>query len=201
MTEIKLPPTGPKWTPLRPTLWGMTSEKRRPRPAAQYGPTGATVAANVRRVREARGLTIYELSGALDRAGRAIAPSAVAKIERKERQVSVDDLMALSVVLGVSPSALLLPVGVEQHDEVEMTGSRPVTAYTAWHWLDGRGPLSLPRGNSVAAGRAVYEELMQYRLFGRPHWLVDMEEEAVDETARLRLRVQELEEQLGGVDG
>lgn len=71
--------------------------------------TGKTVAANVRRLREARGLSTYDLSRALAEAGRPIAPSAIAKVERAERRVDVGDLMALAVVLGVSPVTLLLP--------------------------------------------------------------------------------------------
>ena len=55
---------------MTPTLLLMSDDKRRARPAAQYGPTAETVAQNVRRLREARGLTIYALSGALARFGR-----------------------------------------------------------------------------------------------------------------------------------
>lgn len=86
----------------------MTTD-RRPRPAAQYGPTGHTVAQNVRRLREQRGMSIYALADALDRVGRPILPSAVAKVERQQRQVTVDDLAALASALGVTPAQLLDP--------------------------------------------------------------------------------------------
>lgn len=169
----------------------MTDEKRRPRPAAQYGPTSATVASNVQRLRKRRDLSIYELSGRLKKSGRPIAPSAVAKIERRERQVTVDDLMALASVLGVSPTALLLPVNVEPDEQVEITGSSPVDAFTAWNWIEGGGPLHLPPRD--AGGVALYHAVTEYNLFGRPHWLVEQEGEERDEVNRLRTEQYERE--------
>jgi len=83
------------------------SEDRRPRPATQFGATAERVAANVRALREVRGLSIYSLSDALNGAGRPITPSAVAKIERLERHVTVDDLAALAAALKVTPQQLL----------------------------------------------------------------------------------------------
>lgn len=83
------------------------SDERRPRPATQFGATSEQVAGNVRGLREARGLTIYSLSDALSKAGRPITASAVAKIERLERHVTVDDLTALAAALKVTPQQLL----------------------------------------------------------------------------------------------
>jgi transcriptional regulator with XRE-family HTH domain len=80
---------------------------QRARPAVPYGPTGHAVAANVKRFRELRGLSIYALSDALKEAGRPITPSAVAKIEKQQRQVTVDDLAALAHALGVPPQRML----------------------------------------------------------------------------------------------
>lgn len=85
------------------------STGRRPRPAKEFGEAGETVAANVRRLRMARGLSIYTLSDALSTAGRPIAPAAIGKIERRERQVTVDDLAVLATALGVQPRHLLDP--------------------------------------------------------------------------------------------
>ncbi|WP_344629348.1 helix-turn-helix transcriptional regulator [Streptomyces glaucosporus] len=149
------------------------TEQQRPRTQVTDA-TGKNVAANVRRVREGRGLSTYALSGLLRQAGRPISPSALAKIERAERRVDVGDLMALAVALNIAPSGLLLPVDTDPLDEVEITGSKPVHAIEAWEWIDGRGPLGQP----VSGGAyALYEAVMTYRLFGRPHWLVDMENE------------------------
>jgi transcriptional regulator with XRE-family HTH domain len=138
MTGIKVAPPGQKWTPMSPTLLFMTDEKRRPRPAAQYGPTAETVAQNVRRFRERRGMTIYSLSGALGEAGRPITPSAIAKIEKQQRQVTVDDLTALAKVLEVSPSALLLPPA--DTGPVNVTPATAVPWKAAWRWAHGEEP-------------------------------------------------------------
>lgn len=130
---------------MSPTLLFMSDEKRRPRPAAQYGPTAAAVAANVERFRRARGMTIYSLSGALSEAGRPITPSAIAKIEKQQRQVTVDDLTALADVLDVSPVALLLP---RMPDEpVSITPTKAVPWQVAWRWLLGEQPAFTPDGD------------------------------------------------------
>lgn len=139
----------------------MTDEQRRPRPAAQYGPTAATVAANVERLRKHRGLSIYQLSALLREAGRPITPAAVGKIERQQRQVNVDDLAALAVSFGVSPSALLLPLTDAPEDSIEVTGGGAVPADEAWDWADGKRPLHLPDRDPGTAD-------LEYRLYGRP---------------------------------
>ncbi|MER5384488.1 helix-turn-helix transcriptional regulator [Streptomyces sp. NPDC002688] len=158
---MKVAPERRKWTQMRSTLLLMTNEKRRPRPAAQYGPTAEAVAENVKRIRERRNLTIYSLSGALEKVGRPITPSAVAKIERQQRQVSVDDLAALAVVLGVSPSALLLPLDDAAQSTIEVTGGGAVPADVAWDWADGQRPLHI-------VGKDVGAAWLEYQLYGRP---------------------------------
>lgn len=141
MTRTKVPPQGEKWTHARHTLLFMTDEKRRPRSATQYGPTAQAVAKNVERLRRARNETIYSLSGLLAEAGRPIAPSAIAKLEKQQRQVTVDDLVALAVVLNTSPISLLLPA-VWGDVPVELTSERQVMARTAWRWIRGLSPAS-----------------------------------------------------------
>lgn len=125
------------------------------------GPTSAAVAANTRRVRERRGLSTYQLSRALQEVGRPITPSAISKLERGERRVDVDDLMALAVVLGVSPSALLLPMDDSPNSSVEVTGAGAVSAEDAWDWIDGRRPLRVVHRDVGAA-------LLEFQLYGRP---------------------------------
>lgn len=139
----------------------MPDEKRRPRPAVQYGPTAATVAGNVKRLREIQNMTIYSLSGALETAGRPITPSAVAKIEKMQRQVTVDDLMALAIALEVSPSALLLPLTDDPKVQVEVTGAT-ARADRLWDWVDGNAALK------VALESDRVEQFMRYLLRSRP---------------------------------
>lgn len=166
MTETTVAPSEPKWVPPAHTLWFMTDEQRRARPAAQYGPTAQTVAANVKRLRERTGMTIYKLSALLREAGRPITPAAVGKMEREQRQVTVDDLAALAVIFGVSPSALLLPLTPKDSDPVEVTGGGTVTAGDAWSWVDGERPLRFTEGHER-------QEMVEHQLYGRPQWLYE----------------------------
>src|SRR5690606_8989067 len=131
------------------------------RPAVQYGPTAATVAANVKRIRKARGLSVYTLSDRLRDAGRPIAPSAVSRVERCERQVHADELVAFAVALDVSPSALLLPPTDDPSEKVEITGAGPVPADQAWDWMDGRRRLDQPTPDPSGAA-------LLYALHSRP---------------------------------
>jgi transcriptional regulator with XRE-family HTH domain len=75
--------------------------------APHVGPHGRTVAANIHRLRQARGLTQHATVTALAAAGRPIPRSALSDIELGVRRVDIDDLHALAVVLGVSPLRLL----------------------------------------------------------------------------------------------
>lgn len=54
--------------------------------------------------------------------------------------VTVQELLTLSYVLGVNPSALLLPVTSEGTVDLPPVGE--VSAKAAWDWLDGRAPLA-----------------------------------------------------------
>lgn len=161
MTTTTVTPGGLRWVPPH-TLWPMSDEQRKPRPATQYGETAGQVAVNVQRLRKRRGMSIYELSADLRRLGRPITPAAVGKIERQQRQVTVDDLVALSIVLRVSPSALLLPLVDDPTARVPVTGAGMVPADRAWDWMDGQHALYAP----LAADPV--EPLMQYLLDSRP---------------------------------
>ncbi|GAQ69685.1 hypothetical protein T45_01416 [Streptomyces turgidiscabies] len=133
---------------LRPRLSVMTQQ---PRPRTQVtDPTGKTVAANVRRIREeVLGWSTYELSRKLRQAGRPIAPSALAKLERAERRVDVGDLMALACVLGVNPAMLLLPSTLD--GDTELTGGGQVPTVKAWDWFRKDMPLRVPEGDDGSA--------------------------------------------------
>lgn len=137
------------------------SETRKARSAVEQGPTAATVAANIQRLRRARGLSIYGLSDRLREVGRPIAPSAISKVERGERQVTVDELMTFAVALDASPSALLLPLTDDPAVKVEITGVGPVPADQAWDWVDGRQRLDQPCSDLGVAA-------LEYAAYSRP---------------------------------
>ena len=80
------------------------------------GTNGQRVAANVRRLREAQGLSLRALSLRLKEVGHPLLIDAVGKIEngarsdaQHTRRVDVDDLVGLSKALGVTPTQLLAP--------------------------------------------------------------------------------------------
>ncbi|MBX9921675.1 MAG: helix-turn-helix domain-containing protein [Mycolicibacterium frederiksbergense] len=106
-----------------------------------YGETAKTVAKNIAAVREARGLTYTQLSDRLRTDFEwMLTPVAIRRIEDCQRRVTVDDLMAIAVVLDVSPASLLMPelTTVTESDHVKVTGhSKPIPAPLIWRWLTG----------------------------------------------------------------
>lgn len=140
------------------------TEQQRGRRSIEVGPTGQNVAKNLARLRERRGMTTRQLAGALESAGRSIPASGITRMEKGERVVTVDELTALAVVLGVSPAALLLPLTDDPLATVSVTGAGDVPVMAAWDWADGRGPLQFdPR-------RRRETQRMEFALYGRPPW-------------------------------
>lgn len=109
-----------------------------------WGPVSRYVAANVLRLRTARGLSTTRLSAALKEIGHSIPPTGITRIEKGERRVDADDLVALAVALRVSPTALLLPPTIG--GEVELTAGKTVDAINAWMWMTSERPLEVPKG-------------------------------------------------------
>ncbi|GKQ35171.1 helix-turn-helix domain-containing protein [Streptomyces sp. A012304] len=73
------------------------------------GPAGHNVRRTVRRLREDRRWSYVELSERLAKEGRSIPVLGLSRLERGERRVDVDDLMALAAVFGLSPEQLMEP--------------------------------------------------------------------------------------------
>lgn len=111
----------------------------RPRRTNEIAATGQQVAANVRRLRNARQLSAAALAQLLTEHGRPFVQSAVANIEAGRRRVDVDDLMALAVVLNVSPTMLLLPPDARSTTEATGAGTKP--AHEFYRWADRQWPL------------------------------------------------------------
>ncbi len=101
------------------------------------GPTGKTVARNLRRLRG--NVTLRELQQRLRGVGHEISASGIQKIEAGVRRVDVDDLVALAVVLGVNPNALLFPKSLDE--PVAVTGADPADLVRVWEWADGITPI------------------------------------------------------------
>lgn len=141
-----------------------------PKPARRtndIGPTGAQVAENLRRIRTARGLSTTRLSKLLDFIGRPIQPTGITKIEKRERKVDVDDLVALAAALGVNPSALLFPHSTK--GDTTITGVGTVPADIAWRWADGEGPV-----RPADEGERYSASFLDFLLHARPEGRRDM---------------------------
>lgn len=120
-------------------------------------------------------MTTRQLSGELERAGRAIPASGVTRMEKGERVVTADELAALAVVFGVSPAALLLPLVLRPDITVQVTGGGAVPAEDAWAWANGQRPLHLAEGTEQT-------QLLEHQLYGLPQWLREVK--PVTHTAR-----------------
>ncbi len=131
----------------------------------KLGPTGRRVCRNLKSLRGR--VPVRELSKQLKELGRPILPSGITKIETGERRVDVDDLMALALVLGVTPNRLLLEPGVEGSmsltNEVEVTGSQ------GWHWATGSLPLPTPVGSLVENEPLSSEVVRAFHAQNRPN--------------------------------
>lgn len=143
------------------------SDQQYGRRAVEVGPTGKTVADNLARLRKVRGFSTRQLATELERKGRSVSASGITRMEKGDRVVTADDLVALAAVFGVSPVSLLLPLTSTAETPVEITGGGTVDALRAWEWGIGRLPLK------VADGPEGRQQMEEHRLFGLPLWLQD----------------------------
>lgn len=111
----------------------MAAPKKNP-----LGTTGETVRENVARYRESQNLTYADLSRRLTELERPIATLGLSRIEKGERRVDVDDLVALAAALRVSPTSLLMPRAEGEDEEVQATAVEPMSALELWDWLTAR---------------------------------------------------------------
>lgn len=108
------------------------------------------VARRLLELRESRKLTRKDVSQRLANLGlRKITPAALNNIEtgrrdesgRRRREVTVDELIDLSIVLNVPPVLLIAPVG--SADRVEVLPGRADDAWTTYRWLIGELPTEM----------------------------------------------------------
>ena len=131
----------------------------------ELGPSGRTVAENVKRIREFKRLTYTDLSRRVGELGRTIPPLAIRRIEESARRVDVDDLMALAVALDVNPNALLFPDDNSRNDvSVKVTAAPDeVTGEAIWEWAQGFRVLSNQRGFLTSLSKGAEEPLSRGR--------------------------------------
>lgn len=160
------------------------------------GPAGETLMRNIKRIREGQRLTFVELSDRLTKvAGRPIPVLGLRRIERGERRVDVDDLLALAHVLDVSPVDLLVPGDAADDEPYSVTPKVTTTAATARDWISGTAFLvapETPADLAVAIGsmpRARAQILA--RKWMAPEYKGTLEEQAHRVAAMDRISVEE----------
>ncbi len=107
----------------------------------ERGPVAERVSRNLLVLRSEKEMTLGQLSERLSELGRPISISGLSKIERGERRVDVDDLVAIAVALDESPNRLLLP-GPSGHpgepsQDVALTPTEQAPWERAWLWATG----------------------------------------------------------------
>lgn len=112
------------------------------------GPVGNALASNLARIRDAQRLTYVALAERLADAGRPIAVLGLRRIEKGERRVDADDLLALAQALGIHPVDLLVPGDAPSDEQYEITPTTATTAGVAREWIGGRAFLAEPESDS-----------------------------------------------------
>jgi len=103
----------------------------------EIGAVGRRAAENLARLRENRHANYTDLSGWLKRLGHVLSAETLGKMEKQERRIDVDDLVALAVALDTTPNRLLLPGSATDDEPVELTPGVSVSALDAWKWATG----------------------------------------------------------------
>ncbi|MFF5004102.1 helix-turn-helix domain-containing protein [Streptomyces phaeochromogenes] len=129
---------------------------------SESGPTSAQVARNIERVRKTRQLKQKDLSDRLGAVGRPMLPTVVSKVERGERRIDVDDLVAFALALNVSPLALLLPPLEAGDPYVSLTGGVEATLTNAWKWAAGERALPDSPGERASEEKEEAYELLSH---------------------------------------
>jgi hypothetical protein len=119
----------------------MPSDDRTPR--VPLGPIGRYLIQNLDELLDEQKLTYREVSDRLKQIGRPIPALGLSRISKGTRRVDVDDLIALAIVLEVSPAALVLPrdPGGEEDGAIKLTESLQVPGQAARRWASGHTPL------------------------------------------------------------
>ena len=150
------------------------------------GSAGQVLAANIRRVREDMRLSYAALSRRLAMVGQPIPELGLRRIEKGERRVDVDDLLALCLVLGITPVDLLVPKDVDQDQWYQVAPKATARTENVREWVRGENVLFYHTG----LDEDEYETPFQPSdLLNPTRWM------PADRAARALLRyIQEIEE-------
>jgi transcriptional regulator with XRE-family HTH domain len=130
------------------------------------------VMANVEKLRRSNKLTYKELSGRLERLGRPIPVLGLSRLERGERRVDVDDLVALALALDTTPNRLLLPWldAADVADDGTLTLAVSRDPQELWAWATGERALGRPAASAAATREFRGDEVVFNRTNQPHHW-------------------------------
>ena len=104
-------------------------------------PTSLAVSDAITHYRQLRELTRDELAYVLGMSGHPLSTDAIAAMEKRDRPVAVDDLVAISYALGTTPAVLLTHIPIDMPDaEGPLATGLPgdVKQAEARAWIEGR---------------------------------------------------------------
>lgn len=165
-------------------LRGMADDQKNP-----LGPVGHVLAANVKHIRESQRLTFVALSERLTDVGRPIAVLGLRRIERGERRVDADDLLALAYALGVNPVDLLVSADADDSAEYYVTPQTAISAKTARDWIGGLGFINPPNSPAELADALRWLPPHRAAVLNRGWWSRERETEQVRALNKTRQEV------------
>jgi transcriptional regulator with XRE-family HTH domain len=98
------------------------------------------VAERVRKFRRQRDWSQAELANQVSRLGVTMHQTAIDKVEKGKRRVTVDELLLFASALDVAPALLLVPLG--EAEEVRVTPKESTHPHLAIEWIAGDKPLA-----------------------------------------------------------
>lgn len=131
-------------------------------------------------VAELRGrLSQQELVNRLRVIGMPMLKTTLSKLENAERKITVGELVALAIALGVSPNRLLLTPAARSDSYCPLSpNDATIPEVIAWNWAAGEMPLAEQHAPGVPA-----QNIDEFRRVNRPHAVsvVDTDTTAIDE--------------------
>lgn len=107
------------------------------------------VSASLARLRQEQRLTYTEISARLTALGQPIPTIGLTRIEKGERRVDIDEVVALAQVFNVPPIMLMFPIGMAE--ETELLPGQRLDPWKAAKWFMGKEALDpLPRSREAA---------------------------------------------------
>lgn len=95
----------------------------------------------IREARAAHSWTQSDLADQLSRVGITIDRAVIARIEKRQRKIRLDEFIAFAAALDVSPVFLLSPRPELDHDRIRLSPGAVFDADDVWNWIRGIQPL------------------------------------------------------------